>query len=141
MYDGTKIKSKLPSIKDLTREEETSIVRQMLKPYIVVRDDNLSANELIDKYRSELESLCAYDNDTKDFLGFVNTWWVFSEVSHKIDYPVTMVEADNIGYKRSKRGEKVMPNELYRTDNNDRIIIDDGKDGTILDLLREINWD
>lgn len=34
-----------------------------------------------------------------------------------------------------------MPNELYRTDNNDRIIIDDGKDGTILDLLREINWD
>lgn len=141
VYDGTKIKSKLPSIKDLTREEETSIVRQMLKPYIVVRDDNLSANELIDKYRSELESLCAYDKDTKDFFGFVNTWWVFSEVSHKIDYPVTMVEADNIGYKRSKRGEKVMPNELYRTDNNDRIIIDDGKDGTILDLLREINWD
>ena len=44
-------------------------------------------------------------------------------------------------HKRSKKKKKEMPNELYRTDNNDRIIIDDGKDGTILDLLREINWD
>lgn len=51
-----------------------------------------------------------------------------------------MAEVDNIGYKRSKRGEKEMKNELYR-DNDGGVIIDDGVSETVLDEMRKISWD
>jgi len=113
----------------------------MLKSYITIRDDGLSSSELISKYYSELEELCKYDKDTKDSFGFVNTWWVFGEVASKSDYSIFMAEADNVGYKRTKRGEKQMPNELFRTDSNGRILIDDGVNDTILDYMRALHWD
>ena len=141
VFDGKKQKSKLPSVKALTPDEEKDIIRRMLKSYITIRDDGLSSSELISKYYSELEELCKYDKDTKDSFGFVNTWWVFGEVASKSDYSIFMAEADNVGYKRTKRGEKQMPNELFRTDSNGRILIDDGVNDTILDYMRALHWD
>jgi type I restriction enzyme M protein len=35
-----------------------------------------------------------------------------------------MAEVENIGYKKTKRGEKPMPNELFRTDDNGEILVD-----------------
>ena len=55
-----------------------------------------------------------------------------------------MAEADNVGYKRTKRGEKPMPNDLYRSrveNGVDIISVDDGTKTTILDYMRELNWD
>ena len=52
-----------------------------------------------------------------------------------------MAEADNIGYKRTKRGEKPMPNDLYRVGVNNDILVDDGKKTTILDYMRELDWE
>lgn len=141
VFDGKKQKSKLPSVKALTPDEEKDIIRRMLKSYITIRDDGLSSSELISKYYSELEKLCKYDKDTKDSFGFVNTWWAFGEVASKSDYSIFMAEADNVGYKRTKRGEKQMPNELFRTDSNGRILIDDGVNDTILDYMRALHWD
>lgn len=141
VVDGKKLKSKLPSIKNLTVAEETVIIRKILKSYITKRDDELSGNQLIEKYRTELEDFCKFDKETKDAFGYVNTWWVFGEVATKLDYDIFMAEAENIGYKRTKRGEKPMPNELFRTDAYDKILIDDGISDTILDLMRNIEWD
>ena len=140
VYDGLKQKSKLSSIKDLTLEEETKLIRELLKSYITVRDDDLNANELIEKYRSEIEVLCKFDKDTKDAFGYVNTWWVFGKVASQLNYDVFMAEAENIGYKRSKRGERQMPNDLYRT-NQDKILFDDGVMESILDNMRSLNWE
>ncbi len=139
--DGIKQKSKLPSIKDLAEDEETEIIRKLLKSYLTDRDAKLSLNNLITKYRSEIESLCSFDKDTKDSFGYVNTWWVFGEVASKIDYSVFMAEADNIGYKRSKRGEKNMPNDLFSQDENGKVILDSDSKVTILDYIRELDWD
>jgi len=113
VYDGVKDRKKLPSIKDITPDEELDIIRRMLKNYIHNQDAELSADQLIAKYRSELEELCKFDKDTVDIFGHVNTWWVFGEIINKLSYDVFMAEADNIGYKRTKRGEKEMPNDLY----------------------------
>lgn len=113
----------------------------MLKNYLTEQDDRLGATELIEKYYSELRELCKLDKDTKDAFGFVNTWWVFGEVAEKLNYRVFIANAENVGYKRSKRGEKSMPNELYRTDLNGNIIIDDHVYETILDQMREMRWD
>ena len=52
-----------------------------------------------------------------------------------------MAEAENVGFKRSKRGEKPMPNDLFRVDADGNVIVDDGIEETILDYMRKLQWD
>lgn len=149
VYCEGKDHKKLPSIKDLTEQKEKEILARMLKDYIEEDDKKLSSKELIEKYKDELKELCRYDNDTKDVFGFVNTWWVFGEVAKELNYKIFMAEVENIGYKRTKRGEKPMPNELYREgeitypDGSKHwgVLVDDGIKETVLDYMREIKWD
>ncbi|MCL2049042.1 MAG: N-6 DNA methylase [Defluviitaleaceae bacterium] len=141
VYDGKKEKAKLPSIKGLTADEEAAVLRSMLRCYITERDDVLDTSGLIKKYYEELWGLCSYDKGTQDIFGFVNTWWVFGVVSEKINYSVFMAEADNVGYKRSQRGERVMANDLYRTDSDGVVLVNDDVRDTILDYVRDIVWE
>ena len=141
VYDGEKDKSKFPSIKNLSPDEEISIMRRMLKYYVSERDGKLDAKGYIKKYRDELGGLCSYDKDTQDIFGFVNTWWIFGEVAAKLNYSVFMAEADNLGYKRTTRGEKPMPNDLFRAGENNTVLVDDGVKTSILDYMRDIQWD
>jgi len=140
VFEGKKQKSKLPSVKDLTEQEEADILRRLLKNHLTERDSALDSKGLIAKYHTEIEDVCKYDKDTADVFGFVNTWWVFSVVAPKLDYNIFMAEADNIGYKRSKRGEKLMPNELFRADQSGVVQVNDGVEDTILDLIRKVEW-
>lgn len=141
VYAGKKSKSKLPSIRNLTDNEEKQELVKMLKNHIIDEDLTLSARELATKYFEELKALCKYDKDTVETFGYVNTWWVFGEVAKVLSYDIFMAEADNIGYKRTKRGEKPMPNDLYRVDTNNAILVDDGVKTTILDFMRELDWE
>ena len=141
VYFDEKYRKKLPSIKDLTEKEEKEILARMLKDYIEEVDKKLSSKELVEKYKDELKDLCKYDNDTKDVFGFVNTWWVFGEVAKELNYKIFMAEVENIGYKRTKRGEKPMPNELYRINEKGEVFVDDGLKKTALDHLRDVLWD
>ena len=141
VYDGLKQKEKLPSIRDLKSEDEVAIMRRMLKSYITDRDEGLSSRELVQKYRSEIETLCAFDKETQDSFGYVNTWWVFGEVAQRFPYSVLIAEAESIGYKRSKRGEKAARNDLYRVDEYGKILVDDDNHNTVLDFVRDIQWD
>jgi len=141
VYLDDKDRKKLSSIKDLKVAEEKAILVKMLKDYIEEDDKKLSTKELVEKYKDELKELCKYDNDTKDVFGFVNTWWVFGEVAKELNYKIFMAEVENIGYKRTKRGEKLMPNELYRTNDKNEVLIDDGKTETVLDYMRKIDWE
>ena len=141
VYVDGKDRSKLPSIKNLKESEEKEILARMLKDYIENEDKKLSAKELIEKYQDELKELCKYDNDTKDVFGFVNTWWAFGEVAKELNYKIFMAEVENIGYKRTKRGEKPMPNELFRTNDKGEVLVDDGVMKTALDYMRKIEWE
>ena len=151
VYLKDKDRKKLPSIKDLTEQEEKEILCRMLKDYIEDDDKNLSPKQLIEKYNDEIKELCKYDKDTKDVFGFVNTWWVFGEVAKELNYKIFMAEVENIGYKRTKRGEKSMPNDLFRIgkvkyDNGEEyedILLSDEDNilETALDYMRKIEWD
>ena len=141
IYLEGKDRKKMPSIKDLTHREEKEILSRLLKDYFKEEDKKVSSKELIEKYKDELKELCKYDTDTKDTFGFVNTWWVFGEVAKELNYKLFMAEVENIGYKRTKRGEKPMPNELFRTNEKGEILVDEGKTETALDYLRKIAWD
>lgn len=141
IYLNGKDRKKLPSVKDLKEQEEKQILARMLKNYIEKDDQKLSAKALVEKYISELKELCKYDNDTKDTFGFVNTWWVFGEVAKELNYKIFMAEVENVGYKRTRRGEKPMPNELFKVNEKNEISVDGGKLETALDYMRKINWD
>jgi len=150
VYFEGKDRKKLLSVKNLKETEEKQIFARMLKNYLEEDDKKLSAKELVEKFRNELKELCEYDNDTKDVFGFVNTWWVFGEVAKELNYKIFMAEVENVGYKRTKRGEKSMPNELYRTNDKSEVLIDDlpaealAKEGgklTALDYMRKIEWE
>ena len=141
IYLNGKDRQKLPSIKNLKEKEEKELLMRMLKNYIEKDDQKLSTKALVEKYASELKYLCKYDNDTTDAFGFVNTWWVFGEVAKELNYKIFMAEVGNVGYKRTKRGEKPMPNELFKTSEKGEISVDSGKLETVLDYMRKIEWD
>jgi len=141
VYLYGKDRKTLTSIKGLKQNEERKILNDMLKYYLEIEDNKLDNKQIIQKYLDELNDLCKCDTDTNDTFGFVNTWWVFGEVSKNIDYKIFMCDVENIGYKRTKRGEKYAPNELYRVNKENQIIVDDNKKTTALDYLRDIKWD
>lgn len=142
VYLDGKDRKKLPSVKDLTEKQEKEILARMLKNYFEEDDKKLSPKELIEKYTNELKELCKYDNDTKDVFGFVNTWWVFGEVAKELNYKIFMAEVENIGYKRGKNNRiKIMPNELYRTNDKGEVLVDDGKLENALDYMRQVEWE
>jgi len=141
VYINGKDRNKLPSIKDLKEAEEKEILARILKDYFENDDKKLSTKAMITKYADELKELCKYDNDTKDVFGFVNSWWVFGEVAKELNYKIFMAEVENIGYKRTKRGEKPMPNELYRTNDKGEILVDDDVMKTALDYMRKVEWE
>ncbi len=140
VYEGRKQKGSLPSIKDLTPDQEREVLTGFLKNSLQKTDAGLAPQEIIKRYHDELIMACTIDKDTEDVFGYVNTWWVFSEVMQSVSYNIFMAEVDNIGYKRTKRGQKEMPNELYRNiDGN--ILVDDGVYETVLDYMRNLKWD
>jgi len=87
-------------------------IKRFLKDYITPEDEGLNPKELLTKYSEEIDSLSKFEKETNVF-GFYNAWWVFGEVAKEMDYDIFMAEAENVGYKRTKRGEKPMPNDLY----------------------------
>ena len=140
VYQGTKNRDKLPSIKNLTESDEKQIIFDMLKNLISEDDKCLPIQAIITKYEELIASICKIDKDTKDAFGMVNTWWVFSEVANKLSYPIFMADVNNVGYKRTKRSERKQPNELYRTSEDGTVLVDDGIETTVLDFIRKISW-
>lgn len=107
-------KDVVKDIEDNNTENILKNIRRFLKDYIISEDNNLEIKELLTKYSDKISNLSKYEKET-DAFGFYNAWWVFSEVAKEseIDYSIFMAEAENVGYKRSKRGENPMPNDLY----------------------------
>lgn len=141
VVDGKKAKAKLPSIRNLTEKEEADVIKAMLQSYLSPADKDKSAVELVTKYRSELAIITKLDKDLQGYFGYVNVWWVFSEVAKQLPYDIFMAEVDAIGYKRTTRSEKETINELYRSVNNNEPMVDDNIIETVLDEMRKIEWD
>lgn len=143
VYLDEKDRKKLPSIKDLKETKEKEILARMLKDYFEDDDKKLSVKALIEKYIDELKALCKIDKEMIALMNdnHSNSWWVFGEVAEELDYKIFMAEVENVGYKRTKRGEKPMPNELYRTNDKGEILVDDSTMTTVLDYMRKIEWE
>lgn len=111
--------------------EAKQLLKKYLKHYLEDADQNLKPKEILEKYCDEITEI----NKNQD-------WWIFGEVSKKFDYEILMAEAEEIGYKRTKRGEKKRPNELFQQDEHNNIIADTKDLKTILDHIKQkVRWD
>ncbi|AXT63240.1 restriction endonuclease subunit M [Aquimarina sp. AD10] len=104
-------------VSDIEKNNTKNILKNIhrfLKDYLTKEDKVLKIKELLTKYSSEITDLSKYEKETEVF-GFYNAWWVFGEVAKEmdIDYDIFMAEAENVGYKRTKRGENPRPNDLF----------------------------
>lgn len=102
-------------VDEIEKENFESIknnIYRYLKDYLTPEDEALKVKELLEKYSDEIVSISKFEKET-DVFGFYNAWWVFGEVAKELDYDIFMAEAENVGYKRTKRGENPMPNDLY----------------------------
>lgn len=116
--EGQKLNRKWASdvIEDIENENNENIILNIesyLKHYIKASDKSLSVKELLEKYLEEISEISKHDKDLIEEFGYVNTRWVFAEVAKDLGYDIFMAEVENVGYKRTKRGENPMPNELY----------------------------
>ena len=106
-------KSRFSSIKNENEDEIRQNISRFLKISLNADDLLLSIKDLLKNYEGEIETNAAFDRDTADIFGYVNIWWVFEETINEFGYSVFLAEADDIGYKRTQRGEKIQPNELF----------------------------
>lgn len=104
---------KFPSIKGDTEKDVRLNLARFLKTTFTSDDNGLSLKELLEKYNDIIDDTTNIDKDIADIFGFVNATWVFGEVASQCDYPIFMAEAENVGYKRTKRGEKPQHNDLF----------------------------
>jgi type I restriction enzyme M protein len=106
-------RNKYPSIKDATPTIERQQITRFLKAYIIDSDKDLTILELLIKYKTEIDELSKYDKNLVHAFGYYNSWWVFAEVAKELNYDFFMAEVENVGYKRTTRNVKTMPNDLY----------------------------
>lgn len=139
--DGKKKKEKLPSIKNMTEEEQRKCLLSLLRNLIPERDKQLASFDIIKKYRNDIDMVCKIDKDMSEVFGMVNTWWVFGEVANELSYPIFMAEAEHVGYKRTSRGLQKRPNDLFRINDKNQVLVDDDVYESILDYIREISWE
>lgn len=102
-------------VADIEKENFENIktnIQRFLKDYLTAEDEALEFKTLLEKYSEEIDSVSKFEKET-DVFGFYNAWWVFGEVAKELDYDIFMAEAENVGYKRTKRGENPMPNDLF----------------------------
>jgi type I restriction enzyme M protein len=103
-------------VKDIQNDNQDGIrsnINKYLKHYLKAIDSKLTIKELLEKYLEEIKDISSSDKDLIDEFGHVNVRWVFAEVAKELGYEIFMAEVENVGYKRTKRGENPMPNDLF----------------------------
>ena len=100
-----------------------STIIQYIKDYLDKDDLGKDVAELYKKYSEDIAEIRGNPD-----------WWIFGEIAKKLDYVIFMAEAKEIGFKRTKRGEKERPNDLFQRDGS-QIVIDTKNPKTILDYI------
>lgn len=142
----SELKTKIDKKTTFSIEEQKEILngfKALFKIHFEDEDESKDFPYILDKYTKLLK-----DKRLSDQL---KEWWIFYEVSNyfvkthpiKSTYPVFHVE--EIGYKRTKRGERKRPNYLYNSSHDgtkETIVINTDAPATVLDTIRrDIKWD
>lgn len=105
---------------DALPKTEIDALHRFLKDYFPEGDFE-TPRQICERAYDEIVEIAKLDwPDYLDRQKYANAWWCFSTVSAQpeFDRAIFFAEAQNIGYKRTKRREMSRPNDLYDVDNN-----------------------
>jgi type I restriction enzyme M protein len=95
------------AIEKINTEETREVLKRFLKDFYPKDPQPSSLTELLEYVYDDILEVANLDfPNVPDQNNYCNSWWVFGEVSKFFNYPVFLAQAENIGYKRGKRGEK-----------------------------------
>lgn len=129
------------NIANVNENQELDILRKLLKEYYPEGLQDLV--EVVERAYDVIQEVC--EQDYPDWFTtkaqahqqlFVNSWWVFGEVSKVIDNNIFYAEVEGLGYKRTKRGEQKRVNELFAQDEDNNIVINKITPVTVLDFIK-----
>lgn len=137
----SKLRNKIQSreVQENEKDEIVLVFEQIFKENFEEEDKNKGFDYILNKYQELLK-----EKRLKE-------WWVFNEVARyfvknypaKSSYPVFHIE--EIGYKRTKRGERKRPNYLYDSvikEGIEEITININNPVKVLDVIRcKVKWD
>lgn len=104
--------SKYPSVKGHSESKAISILSTFLGREFDV-NEKIGVKAALLKYKRALDSSLEVDRDIAGEVGYVNATWVFRKVANELDVRFLCAEIENVGFKRSKRGERSQPNDLF----------------------------
>ena len=130
-------KDRYPSIRDHDDQTIKQKVLRFVKDYVQDEDKRLDTVGILTKYREEIAEVSKYDREMTDIGGSCNVRWVFAEVVKERSYEILMCEAENVGYKRTRRRAHPMPNDLFTLDEHGEIVVNVGAPSSLLDHIRE----
>ena len=94
-------------LEELNTEENRRVLQQFLKQFYPQEQEFKSFKELLEYVYDDVLEIATLDYpQIKGQNNYCNSWWVFGEVSKHFNYPIFYAEVENIGYKRTKRGEQ-----------------------------------
>ena len=95
--------------------DAVEVLRRLLRRFFPVGASNVV--EICDRAYDELLMALRLDWDGGDAKAksYANVWWCFAETVKNQMRPTFYAEVENVGYKRTKRGESVRQNDLYST--------------------------
>lgn len=110
--DGENI-GRFPSIRDDDKTASLSTLSDFLQLEFGPEEAGQELGALIEKYRTLIEEVAKTDTDADGPFGVVNSRWTLLEVTKTLDRTIYAAEALNVGYKRTKRGVRPQPNDLF----------------------------
>jgi type I restriction enzyme M protein len=114
--------------------DDMILLERFLRQYFPENVTNIQ--EVCERGYDEIIEISRLDfPDYGDKLKYANSWWCFAEVSSdpEFDRPIFFAEAQNIGYKRTKRNEQPRPNDLYDADTEGFPVANIDQPNTIFD--------
>ncbi|SDG32465.1 type I restriction enzyme M protein [Thermoanaerobacter thermohydrosulfuricus] len=94
-------------LEDLDTIENRHVLKLFLKQFYPQEQEFKSFKELLEYVYDDVLEITILDYpQIKVQNNYCNSWWVFEEVSSFLDYPIFYADVENIGYKRTKRGEQ-----------------------------------
>jgi type I restriction enzyme M protein len=106
-------KSRFRSIKDDTDETIRRNIERFLGIILTGEENHASIKELVASYQPMIEEISSTDGDRDDIFGDVNAQWVFQRMKSTAQRSIFIAEASHVGYKRTKKGSRPQPNDLY----------------------------
>jgi hypothetical protein len=143
-FDKVVADGELAALAKSKAQESAAALKQLLRDKVPQDAAKMPLFQLVETAYDEIVE-AADLNYSEDPHGqnYCNAWWCFAEIASQPEFQhdIFFAEADQVGYKRSRRhpAGAPQPNDLFAADEAGHIVINAENPRNILDALRKAN--